>query len=250
MEKNRIPIFEKGKILDKGMLDELKNLNLDYVNTLYFSKSDGVIYGIDPEVKESKIIINPGLIKYNSELFKILTKKEIEIPLEDGEYKYFLQKIDKTLSDKFLELHFELKLFRNEEKEANGFEIFRILRREGANLKEPIQIVGIEKEYNTLNLIDLKISTLSGSNLSSKLLKLYAQDMLKNKKLDTYERVICMYILNSNHEREFILKYLNISSEANNLEIYKALEERYLNLEDNDKVEKNMEKNTRKMLVD
>ncbi|MGL5023966.1 MAG: hypothetical protein ACRC5S_11740 [Cetobacterium sp.] len=250
MEKNRIPIFEKGKILDKDMLDELKNLNLNYVNTLYFSKSDGVIYGIDPKVKENKIIINPGLIKYNGELFKILTKKEIEIPLEDGEYKYFLQKIDKTLNDKFLELHFELKLFRDEEKEANGFEIFRILRREGANLKEPIKIVGIEKEYNTLNLINLKISTLSGSNLSSKLLKLYAQNMLKNKKLDTYERVICMYILNSNHEREFILKYLNISSEANNLEIYKALEERYLNLEDNDKVEKNMEKNTRKMLVD
>ena len=250
MEKNRIPIFEKGKILDKDMLDELKNLNLDYVNTLYFSKSNGVVYGIDPEVKENKIIINPGLIKYNGELFKILTKKEIEIPLEDGEYKYFLQKIDKTLNDKFLELHFELKLFRDEEKEANGFEIFRILRREGANLKEPIKIIGIEKEYNTLNLINLKISTLSGSNLSSKLLKLYAQNMLKNKKLDTYERVICMYILNSNHEREFILKYLNISSEANNLEIYKALEERYLNLEDNDKVEKNMEKNTRKMLVD
>ncbi|MEG0234710.1 MAG: hypothetical protein RR523_00885 [Cetobacterium sp.] len=250
MEKNRIPIFEKGKILDKDMLDELKNLNLDYVNTLYFSKSDGVIYGIDSEVKENKIIINPGLIKYNGELFKILTKKEIEIPLEDGEYKYFLQKIDKTLNDKFLELHFELKLFRDEEKEANGFEIFRILRREGANLKEPIKIIGIEKEYNTLNLINLKISTLSGSNLSSKLLKLYAQNMLKNKKLDTYERVICMYILNSNHEREFILKYLNIPSEANNLEIYKALEERYLNLEDNDKGEKNMEKNTRKMLVD
>lgn len=250
MEKNRIPIFEKGKILDKDMLDELKNLNLDYVNTLYFSKSDGVIYGIDPEVKENKIIINPGLIKYNGELFKILTKKEIEIPLEDGGYKYFLQKVDKTLNDKFLELNFKLKLFRNEEKEANGFEIFRILRREGADLKEPIQIVGVGKEYNTLNLINLKISTLSGTNLSSKLLKLYAQNMLKNKKLDTYERIICMYILNSNHEREFILKYLNISSKANNLEIYKALEERYLNLENNNKIEKNMEKNTRKMLVD
>lgn len=250
MEKNRIPIFEKGKILDKDMLDELKNLNLDYVNTLYFSKSDGVIYGIDPEVEENKVIINPGLIKYNGELFKILIKKEIEIPLEDGEYKYFLQKVDKILNDKFLELHFELKLFKNEEKEVNGFEIFRILRREGADLKEPVQIVGIEKEYNTLNLINLKISTLSGANLNCKLLKLYAQNMLKNKKLDTYERIICMYILNSNHEREFILKYLNISSEVNNLEIYKALEEKYLNLEDNDKIEKNMEKNTRKMLVD
>ncbi|MGL4862231.1 hypothetical protein [Cetobacterium sp.] len=250
MEKNRIPIFEKGKILDKDMLDELKNLNLDYVNTLYFSKSDGVIYGIDPEVKGNKIIINPGLIKYNGELFKILIKKEVEIPLEDGEYRYFLQKVDKTLNDKFLELNFELKLLSSEEKERNGFEIFRILRREGADLKEPIQIIGIEKVYNTLNLINLKISTFSGTNLSSKLLKLYAQNMLEIKRLDTYERIICMYILNSNHEREFILKYLNLSSEVNNLDIYKALEERYLSLENNNKIEKNMEKNIRKMLVD
>lgn len=250
MEKNRIPIFEKGKILDKDMLDELKNLNLDYVNTLYFSKSDGVIYGIDPEVKGNKIIINPGLIKYNDELFKILTKKEIDIPLEDGEYKYFLQKIDKTLNDKFLELNFELKLLKNEEKMISGFEIFRISRREGADLKESIQIVGVEREYNTLNLINLKISTLSGSNLSPKLLKLYAQNMLENKNLDTYERIICMYILNSNHEREFILKYLNLSSEVKNLDIYKALEERYLSLENINRVKENIEKNTRKMLVD
>lgn len=248
MEKNRIPIFEKGKILDKDMLDELKNLNLDYINTLYFSKSDGVIYGIDPEIKENKIIINPGLIKYNGELFKILKVKEIDIPLQDGEYKCFLHKIDKIFNEKFLEIRFEFKL--SKEIEANSFEIFRISRREGAELKKPTQIVGVEKEYNTLNLINLQISTLTGSNLTSKLLKLYAKNMLENKKLDTYERIICMYILNSNHEREFIVKYLNLNFEANNLDIYRALEERYLSLENSNKMNKNIEKNIRKMMVD
>lgn len=250
MEKNRIPIFEKGKILDKEMLDELKNLNLDYINTLYFSKSDGVIYGIDPEIRENKVIINPGLIKYNGELFKILTKKEINIPLEDGEYKCFLQKIDKILSEKFLELNFEIKLLKNEEKAPEGFELFRLSRREGADLKEPLQIIGIDREYNTLNLVNLKISTLSGSNLNPKLLKLYAQNMLENKNVDMYERIICMYILNSNHEREFILNYLTLLPEASNLEIYKALEKKYLSIGNINKVENNIEKNKRKMLVD
>ncbi|MBC2857056.1 hypothetical protein H3N56_11495 [Cetobacterium sp. 2A] len=250
MERNRVPIFEKGKILDKEMLDELKNLNLDYVNTLYFSKSEGVIYGIDPEVRDNKIILNPGLIKYNGDLYKILTGKELNIPLEDGEYKCFLQKIDKTLKDKFLELNFEFKVLKDEEKLGDGFELFRVSRREGADLKEALQIIGIDKEYNTLNLINLKNSTLSGTSLSSKLLKLYAKNMLENKKLDSYERVICMYILNSNQEKEFISKYLNISYEANNLDIYAALEKRYLSSENLNKKEKIIEKNTRKMLVD
>lgn len=250
MEKNKIPIFEKGKILDKEMLDELKNLNLDYINTLYFSKSDGVIYGINPEISKNKIVINPGLIKYNGELFKILNKREVEIPLEDGSYIYLLQKINKVLNDKFLELKFELKLLKNETELTDGFEIFRILRREGADLKEPVRIVGIDKEYNTLNLINLKLSTLSGSILNSKLLKLYAKDMLENKKLDAYERVMCMYILNSNHEREFILKYLNLSFEADNLEVYKALESKYMSLENINREKNSSEKNIRKMLVD
>lgn len=250
MEKNKIPIFEKGKILDKEMLDELKNLNLDYINTLYFSKSDGVIYGINPEISKNKIVINPGLIKYNGELFKILNKREVEIPLEDGSYIYLLQKINKVLNDKFLELKFELKLLKNETELTDGFEIFRILRREGADLKEPVRIVGIDKEYNTLNLINLKLSTLSGSILNSKLLKLYAKDMLENKKLDAYERVMCMYILNSNYEREFILKYLNLSFEANNLEVYKALESKYMSLENINREKNSSEKNIRKMLVD
>lgn len=250
MEKNKIPIFEKGKILDKEMLDELKNLNLDYINTLYFSKSDGVIYGINPEINKNKIVINPGLIKYNGELFKILNKREVEIPLEDGSYIYLLQKINKVLNDKFLELKFELKLLKNETELTDGFEIFRILRREGADLKEPVRIVGIDKEYNTLNLINLKLSTLSGSILNSKLLKLYAKDMLENKKLDAYEQVMCMYILNSNYEREFILKYLNLSFEADNLEIYKALENKYMNLKNINKEKNSSEKNIRKMLVD
>lgn len=250
MEKNKIPIFEKGKILDKEMLDELKNLNLDYINTLYFSKSDGVIYGINPEISKNKIVINPGLIKYNGELFKILNKREVEIPLEDGSYIYLLQKINKVLNDKFLELKFELKLLKNETELTDGFEIFRILRREGADLKEPVRIVGIDKEYNTLNLINLKLSTLSGSILNSKLLKLYAKDMLENKKLDAYERVMCMYILNSNYEREFILKYLNLSFEADNLEVYKALESKYMSLENINREKNSSEKNIRKMLVD
>lgn len=250
MEKNKIPIFEKGKILDKEMLDELKNLNLDYINTLYFSKSDGVIYGINPEISKNKIVINPGLIKYNGELFKILNKREVEIPLEDGSYIYLLQKINKVLNDKFLELKFELKLLKNETELTDGFEIFRILRREGADLKEPVRIVGIDKEYNTLNLINLKLSTLSGSILNSKLLKLYAKDMLENKKLDACERVMCMYILNSNYEREFILKYLNLSFEADNLEVYKALESKYMSLENINREKNSSEKNIRKMLVD
>lgn len=250
MYKNRIPIFEKGKILEKEMLDELKNLNLDYINILYLSREDGVICGINPEVEKDKVIINPGLIIYNGDLFKITTKKEIEIPLKDGEYRCLLQKIDKKISDKFLELKFELKLYEKEEKLASGFELFSILRREGAGLKEPFQIVGIDKEYNTLNLINLKISTLSGSNLNSKLIKLYAKNMLENKKLDVYEQVICMYLLNSNHERDFILEYLKIGFDSNNLDIYKALEKRYLALSNLNNLEKNIEKNTRKMLVD
>lgn len=250
MELNRIPIFKYGKILTKEMLEELKNQGEYFIRSLYELYSEGVIYGINPKILNNKVIIFSGLIKFKDELFKI-EKKELEIPLEDGEYIGYLKKIKKEENDNFKELYFEIDVEGKDKFDSeNHFELFRILRREGANLKEMSKFDGLNQEYNTLNLIYLKQATQTGENLSKKLLKNYASSMIKNKELRSEEKIVCLYILNSNHEREFILGYLELKDNVNNLDIYKALENRYINTKNKNSKEGEFKYERRRMLVD
>lgn len=251
MEKNRIPVFKKGKILNKEMLDELRDLGQYFTTTLYLLYSDGVIYGITPTVRENKVIIHSGLIKFGSEIFKIERERELEIPLEDGEYVGFLEKIKLEENDNFRELSFKIDVCSKEEfEDGKKFELFRIMRREGANLKEMQKFLGLAEEYNTLNLINMKQATKSGESISEKLLKNYASNMLKYKELTSEEKIICLYILNSNYEREFILGYLELENEVSNLEIYKALEQKYINAKNKNIRETIQRYDRKRMLVD
>ena len=248
---NRIPLFEKGKILDKEMLDELKNISINHIGSLYSYLGDGVIYGVSTNIlSDNKVVINEGVIKYNNELYKINNKKTIIIPEEDGEYICILKKHEQINKDKFIELIFSLELIKNGEIEFEDFEIFRIIRREGANIKEPILFNNLNKEYNTLNTINLKVSTPSGENLCLSLLKLYARNMIKYKKIELDDKIVCLHILNSNCEREFLLNYLELDDLSNNMDIYIALEKKFINIEniDNKKLKNTIKIN--KMLVD
>lgn len=251
MEINKIPLFEKGKILDKEMLDEVKNIGLNYIETLYANLDDGVIYGVTPYIGDNnRVIISSGLIKYKKNLLKVNSNLIIDIPIEDGEYICILKVDNIKNTDKFIEIVFSFNLLKNMDIKDDDFEIFRIIRREGASLKEPIIFQGLSKEYNTINIINLKVSTSSGGNLSLKLLKLYAKDMISSKILNEFEKFICFSILNSNCEREFLLNYLQIEDTSKNIDIYNTLEKIYLNSKNknNNKKIDNIKKN--KMMVD
>lgn len=251
MEKNKVPVFKKGKILNKEMLDELREIGQYYTNVLYSLYSNGVIYGITPIIKENKVVIHSGILKHRGEIFKVCRKRELDIPLEDGEYIGFLEKIKLEENDNFKELVFKIDVcLKSDFDSEKQFEIFRIIRREGANLKEMQKFLGLAEEYNTLNLINLKQATKSGECLSEKILKNYASNMLKYKELVSEEKIICLYILNSNYEREFILGYLELENDVTNLDIYRALEQKYINTK-NKNLKENIQKYERKrMLVD
>lgn len=74
---NRIPIFRRGNILDKEVLDNMKETPYEYYSLSYNEYSNGVICGIETYAEDEILYITSGIIKYNNFYYKIKEKLKI-----------------------------------------------------------------------------------------------------------------------------------------------------------------------------
>lgn len=257
MIKNRVPCFKRGEILDSHLLENLRDTPYEFYSLAYYNYCDGVITGLDIYAEGSKLIIKPGVIKYNNFYYRVNKDKIIEIPLEDGDYIlkvcFFQEKLIEL--GKYCEYTCEFQLTLEEIKNKNEIELARIKRREGAELRNIDEFYGIEKEYNIISEINKPQSTTSGVLISDRILKMFAKKILEKKETNGVDESICINILSNNFSREvmnlYILKKLEIdSTESSNEELYIYLSKIYLNLKDNKKVLKNRIVTKNKMIVE
>ena len=69
MYKIELPLFKKGSILKKEMLENLKNFPRDFSEIYYKDYGNGIIPGCDISIDSFDIIISRGIIKQNNKLY-------------------------------------------------------------------------------------------------------------------------------------------------------------------------------------
>lgn len=257
MIKNKIPCFKRGEILDSQLLENLRDTPYEFYSLTHYSYPSGIIFGFDIYAEGSKLIVKPGVIKYNNFYYKMNKEKIINIPLEDGDYILKIHFFQEKLVElgKYCEYAFEFELTLGENDDKNRLELARIKRREGAEIRNIDEFYGIEKEYNIVSEINKPQSTVSGIVISNKVMKMFAKKVLEKKEADSLDESICINILSNNFSREainlYILKKLEIdSTESSNEELYAYLSKIYLNLKDNRKMQKNRIILKNKMIVE
>lgn len=255
--ENKIPIFRRGNILDKEVLDNMIETPYEYYSLSYSKYSDGIICGIETYVENETLYITPGVIKYNDFYYKIKEKLKIEIPIEDGDYILKIKflppaEVEKGKYEKYA---MEIEFAGNYKCQSNEMELARIKRREGAEIRNPSIFTGIDKEYNIVNEIYKPASTASGSSFPSKLLKMYVERIFDEKEMESLDEVFCSMALNDYVSRDLLNSYIKRKiredcSQADNQKIYEHLRKIYSNMKNSRFTKNNNIKQKNLMMVE
>lgn len=255
--ENRIPIFRRGNILDKEVLDNMKETPYEYYSLSHNEYSNGVICGIETYTEDEFLYITPGIIKYNNFYYKIKEKLKIEIPIDDGDYMLKIKFLppEEVEKGKYEKYFMEIQFVSNYKYLNNEMELVRIKRREGAEIRNPSNFTGIDKEYNIVNEIYKITSTTSGNSFSTKLLKMYAERIFDEKEMESLDEVFCSMALNDYVSRDLLNSYIKRKiredcSQADNQKIYECLREIYNNMKNSRFIKNNNIKKKNLMMVE
>lgn len=229
---NKSPIFNKGEIIDKEMLDLLRDNPMNLINTIYGALSDGVICGMDIVSEDDFILVKNGMFKFAGELYFFGEEKRIAIPEEEGKFNLKIFFEEEHIKNKKIEKNFDVYLCKDNEIREREFFLGEFLKQPGTYLRYPkdnFQDFGTN--YNMINIINQKkaCSHLLGT-LNQKIVEAFGRELLKKDNLSSMDENFAMLCINDSVKRESITAYISYKSkvearEYENSEIYEGLKD-------------------------
>ena len=239
MLENKYPLFKKNEILEKEMLDLLRDNPMEIVNLLYQDFSDGILNGfnfiIDSERKV--LIMEPGILKYNGKIFWEKDSTEIPFPLQEEHYvvKYRLKCYSEE--KKYYKRNGEIITETGNSAGENELELLRFIMREGAELRDNYETFeDLTREYNTIQVVDRKYSSRhKAGTLDPIITKFWGIEALERENLSPEDFIFATACVNNTVEREIISSYINRKKrietrEYTNRELYDGLSDILMNM--------------------
>lgn len=227
---NKSPIFNKGEIIDKEMLDLLRDNPMNLINTIYSDLSDGVICGMNIVVEEEFIVIKKGIFKFNAEIYFFGEDKKIVIPQDEGKFELKIIFEEEKIKNKKIEKKFDVHLDKEGEKREREFFLGEFLKQSGTYLRYPKDnFIDFGTNYNMINIIkQKKACSHSRGTLSQNIIKAFGKEMLKKDNLLGIDESFAMLCINNFVKRESITAYISYkkkveAEEYKNNEIYEGL---------------------------
>ncbi len=231
MFRNDFPLFKRGLILKKEMLENLRDYPRNYINILYKDYADGVICGCDMEVEDTKIVIHEGIVKNNGKIYFLEEKNKIDYQSTNRQMVIKINFFDEGTENCFKRQNGEIVIEEEKVVEKNIIELGRFKLREGAKLRSSYSdFFDFSTEYNTLNIINVPYSMEITPTISSKITNMFAEILLqKSSDINDLDLIFAMQSLTSRYvSRELICMYLYKrlrlkSAEMSNMDIYKNM---------------------------
>ncbi|MGM0508837.1 MAG: hypothetical protein ACQERZ_06665 [Fusobacteriota bacterium] len=237
--ENRVPKFEKGSILKKGMLEALRDYPKNFIDIFFEEYSDGILEGCKISVNESYIVINKGIIKLDGCIYILDDKTEIDYPESNVEVVIKISILEEENRDYDIK---KLNITSDENKDLlkNELELGRFKLRKGADLRTTYSdFFDFKTEYNTLNIINCKYSSTGGTSISPKILREFGKKALEINTMSPIDIIFAYKTLESgtvNREiiKSYISKKLSIKNkEFTNLQMYNYLKDILMEFDEN-----------------
>lgn len=254
---NKLPVFRAGEILDKEMLELMRDNPTDLIELYYNNFEDGILSGLEIVVKNNFINIQRGLIKYNGYIYKILKDISLVIPEEAGEFIIKLKFLEIKEVNKKIEYTIETIISEEKGIEENELFIADFNKQSGTYLRYPKEkFDDFGTNYNMVNIIK-QISSCESKEgtLSVSIISRYGQEILKKKNIESLDYNFAFMCINSKVKRLTLLSYISVKNKAelkeySNQEIYLELKKILDRLENDEVVEKTKIRRVPRMLVD
>lgn len=230
MFTNVFPLFAKGRILKKEMLENLRDFPRNFFNIYFGDYSDGVIAGAEVIIGEGQITIAKGIVKHDQCLY--LLEDNLQVPYFNVN-KEILIKVkflaEETGGD-FRSRSTEVFLDDNLEIGPDQMELGRFKLREGATLRSDYtDFFDLATEYNTINIIHVPHAAPGLATLNPMILRYFAEIVLKSSNATADDINFAMLCLSQRPlDRKLIQYYLVNRRELeyqdfSNIEIYRHL---------------------------
>lgn len=254
---NKIPVFEKGEIIDKEMLDLLRDNPLDLISLMYTGYSNGIIKGFSFSVEGEKIVIEKGLLKYSDRIFKMKEDYSMDIPPESGSYLIKLRFHQEQNINKKVEWKVEVVVSGENTLEETEMHLSYFTKQDGTYLryaKETYKDYGTD--YNMINIINQRFACEDEEGtLSPEIIKSFGREALKKSNLEGLDASFALLCINNRVKRESLLNYISIKKNLNysrytNQEIYDYLYEILEVLGSNRSIKEKKIRRINRMIVD
>ncbi|GEN36395.1 DNA and RNA helicase [Aneurinibacillus danicus] len=216
MFANLCPTFNKGRILKKEMLENLRDYPRNFIDICFKDYSDGIITGADIVVGEDEFTIGTGIIKHNGTMYMLENEYHLPYHATGAETIIKVRFTEKAVHSDFVSYGTEILLSQDMQVKRDECELGRFKLKEGARLRSEYQdFADLATEYNTINIIHTQYAGIRKSTLHPHILRYFATDILKNNSSNPYDIMFAMQCMNQYIvDRELILHYI-----ANRLEI-------------------------------
>lgn len=230
--QNLYPLFERNRILRKELLSALRDYSFAYVGLEYLEYGDGILRGCDIRIKEKKITVTPGIIKWGGQIF-LMTQEEcvdyapsdrtvtIKLRLQKERTADFVSCRMELVSD-YDVLHSDHNALYSEHDGGSQkhdmesavvmeFELCRYRLQEGARLRTDYKdFEDMGTQYGTVNYIHAAWGCLRGNSLSPAITRRFAQEILKVEKRDPEDTAFAYLCLSQPGAlpREILIDYV------------------------------------------
>lgn len=210
MQEIKYPRFIKGRILKIEMLEELRDLPRDALESFYEDLSDGIVCGLSPRVSQETITFSKGVIKYMGGLYVLSKPDTLHYGATEAEVMIKLTIYDETEDGDYCKRGIQIGIDTDMKIQENQMEIGRFKLKTGAYLRTAYQdLYDFTTEYNTVNIVHALHAGTWQPTLSGLVLKYFAREALAARAqnpLDIHFAMICLS--GGRVEREVIQSYI------------------------------------------
>lgn len=228
---NKIPFFERGRILKLEMLENLRDFPRDFINTMYQDFCNGILTGCEIEANSDYIIVKPGMVCYNHIIY--ILKECIKVPYTSTGSMMLLKIrfLGENRSKDFLSYTTQVFLSQDLVIKQDEMELCRFKLKEGARLRyDYISLEDFETEYDTINRIHVPFAARYKSTLMPELIKYFSKQAIEYGQNNPLDSSFCINALQNDGKvsREVLIAYINSklqvdSTEYTNQMLYEAL---------------------------
>ncbi len=227
---NQYPHFQKGRILKREMLENLRDYPRDFLDLYFKDYSNGIITGVNVLVAETSLIITQGIVKYNDHLYILHSDYELPYHATGHETMLKIRFADEVNELDFTSFTTQIILDDSGELAENELELGRFKLKPGARLRSKhVDFHDLATEYNTVNFIHCQYAGVQKSTSHPIILQFFARELLKNRPSNAYDIAFALECLNHDRVQRDVIDFyvsnrLGLEDQAyTNVQIHKYL---------------------------
>lgn len=211
MITNVYPHFQKGRILKREMLENLRDFPRDAVDLYFQDYSDGIIAGLHLIVKGMDVTVTKGIVKYDKQLYLLNEDCTLSYEATEIETALLLQFAVAEQQPDFTQHTVTLQLANAHVLPERTLELARFKLKAGAILRTSYtDFADFGTEYNTLNYVYCQYAGRQVSTYHPIMLKTYARELLAKRPTNPYDIAFAFDCLNKERmEREAVDYYIS-----------------------------------------